>query len=700
RVAIPRLKRSEDGRDAYKARQRVSRACAHCQSQKTKCTGDRPRCKRCETTDHECVYIMLKKDRLKIATDVCQQMATLLMRMRAYATAEDNTEIGKALEAMKDIYSPVRNESIPEIHTSLESEARPPEASIVVSDPDGSRNVSDNINEASHRYIVCGSDRVASLNENLHANNSASATGYIGMSSEVRWLRSIAENRSQQAGNRRESFPHLERHEPLESRARLLSYWTDSAGVSRIDTNINPHELPPPGLAKKLLSCYLLKVQDSFPILPRTTFESQFRLYFEALHHGNPPRLAPLWQAKLNLVFAIGAQYLVLAHAGQYADKCDPLVFYARADALLPGGIEQTGSADVPRIQYLGLLSFYHLCTGQVSRAWNIIGTALRLACSLGLHLRNEDRSASQAKQEALSRVWWSLYSLEHLLSTVTGRPSMVEDMYCSVSVIGPVAGAYTPSGTEDMFWIGKPSTSPFPVNADLVSNSGRTQYAVTNLGFVESGSATAFAASVQLSIITQAILSSLYPAVDPARSGDEMQQVMTRFERRLDQWIESLPNRLNFEQLTDVLDTDRDRERVLLGFQLSSARILLGQQCFHAYIWRQTLPMHYEARFACKISSICLNAAKAIINFLPDEPCADFIYNQCPWWCFVHHLMQAVSIFLLGLSDLCISPEDGMSLQSYVNKTIGWLQVMDNAVAHRADQTVRHLLSLEVTGT
>jgi hypothetical protein len=178
------------------------------------------------------------------------------------------------------------------------------------------------------------------------------------------------------------------------------------------------------------------------------------------------------------------------------------------------------------------------------------------------------------------------------------------------------------------------------------------------------------------------------------------MQQEMTRLERRLDQWVASLPNRLNFEQPADALDTDLNRERVLLVFQVCSARILLGQQCFHAYVRRQSLPMRYESNFAYRMSSICLDAAKAIINSLPDEPRTDFVHNQCPWWCFVHHLMQAVSIFLLGLSCPCTSPQDGMPLIRYVNKAIGWLHVINDAVAQRAEQTVKYLLEPLVGGS
>ena len=302
------------------------------------------------------------------ATDLCQQMTKLLVRMRTYATPEDNFEIGTTLEAVNDFYSLAPEKINLETSISVELEESLSEASLVVHNIGASHYVPHDTFNTSHRYTACSSDRVASLDEDLHASDSARAIGYIGMSSEVRWLQSIAATRSQQVGNGVEPSAQSYESQSIETQASSLSYWTDGTDVRPTETDIDPHELPPIGLAKKLLSCYLLKVHDSFPILPRATFESQFRMYFTALQHGNPPRLTPKWQANLNLVFAIGAKYSLLADDGQHVDRCDHSVFQARANALSSDEIEQTESVNVPQIQYFLLLAFYHLCIGQVSR--------------------------------------------------------------------------------------------------------------------------------------------------------------------------------------------------------------------------------------------------------------------------------------------------------------------------------------------
>jgi hypothetical protein len=52
-----------------------------------------------------------------------------------------------------------------------------------------------------------------------------------------------------------------------------------------------------------------------------------------------------------------------------------------------------------------------------------MVGTAIRLAIALGMHLRNEDENTSPKKKETQIRMWWSLHSLESLLGALTGRP-------------------------------------------------------------------------------------------------------------------------------------------------------------------------------------------------------------------------------------------------------------------------------------
>lgn len=57
----------------------------------------------------------------------------------------------------------------------------------------------------------------------------------------------------------------------------------------------------------------------------------------------------------------------------------------------------------------------------------------MRLALALGLHLRNEDPKATDARKDTLIHTWWSLHSIECLVSTITGRPPVLASEDCTV---------------------------------------------------------------------------------------------------------------------------------------------------------------------------------------------------------------------------------------------------------------------------
>tara|TARA_R110002003_G_scaffold2375_2_gene24198 strand:+ start:3593 stop:4225 length:633 start_codon:yes stop_codon:yes gene_type:complete len=207
------------------------------------------------------------------------------------------------------------------------------------------------------------------LDENLHKDERARATGFVGKNSEVQWLRSVALAQAERSTKDGAGtlFHRRGLYAPGNDQVSTFSYWADGEHVD-VDYFVDPYELPPQDTADRLLQCYLLKVQDSFPIFPRRTFEDQFRKYFNALRNGRPLSLSAKWQAILNLVFAIGAKYSHLSKASWRADDRDHLIYQARARAFGLSEATVSNHSDLQQIQTLGLLSFYWLTTGQVSR--------------------------------------------------------------------------------------------------------------------------------------------------------------------------------------------------------------------------------------------------------------------------------------------------------------------------------------------
>ncbi|CAO2650903.1 Nn.00g092000.m01.CDS01 [Neocucurbitaria sp. VM-36] len=603
-------------------------------------------------------------------TEQCHGIAELLRSLSPGVSTQDQIKIAHALDAVDQELCEYRDTT----------------TSMADSDMHCSQESGD-LSSVSHHELL-DTESLDFLDEDLHKDDSTRATGFVGKASDVQWLRAVTlaqtERENEDMGG---TIPHRRgSYIPGGDQMTSFSYWADGKNVD-IDFFVDPYELPQMETAERLLQCYMLKVHGSFPILPRRIFEDQFRRYFTALHNGNAPRLSHKWQAILNMVFAIGAKFSHLTETSWRADERDHLIYQARARAFgLNEGIITTHS-DLPQIQSLGLLSFYWLSVGQVSRAWTVVGIALRFAYSLGLHVRNEDPSATAAKRETLVRTWWSLYSLERTLSIVTGRPSTIADSCCSVPLPIPLPEENFSENVEATSRTRKGSTttllSPKPLYSSFSSATIDTPQAPGGFVTATANSGSHFKATIQLSIITHDILRSLYSTGTMIRSPGEFQQVTTQLNQRLDEWIGSLPVQFNFQAANNESGDEFDRERVLLEFQLCSAKILLTRPCLSG--WRQPWKDAREASFAKRMANSCIDAAKTIVSFLPEGPRSNFVYNQGPWWCIVHHTMQAISVFLLGLSCPSSSSHNSQALVENVKKAIRWLQTIQDPVAERA---------------
>ena len=126
--------------------------------------------------------------------------------------------------------------------------------------------------------------------------------------------------------------------------------------------------MPRPDVAERLVVVYMTKVHPTFSILDPKIFGNQLRAYSEAVRSGNPSRLSLKWQVIPNLVFAIAAKHSSLVEEDWQGDENDHTIYQARARAFGLNREDTFNYPDLSRIQGLGLLAFYWLAVGQVSR--------------------------------------------------------------------------------------------------------------------------------------------------------------------------------------------------------------------------------------------------------------------------------------------------------------------------------------------
>ena len=318
-----------------------------------------------------------------------------------------------------------------------------------------------------------------------------------------------------------------------------------------------------------------------------------------------------------------------------------------------------------------------------VCRAWSIVGLALRFAYSLGLHVRNEDSSASEEQRQMLVRVWWSLYSLERTLGIMTGRPSTTVNTFCSVPLPAPISGDQGSVDNEAQDFTAEESAALcFSQEAAYRNGTIKSAQLSGGIGPKEPNPGSYFRAVATLSIIVQDISSSLYSVATMIRPSEELQLQVTDLDQRLNQWARLLPQQFNFQARDVQSDTRFLRERTILRFQLCSAKMLLTRPYLSG---RRQQCRENEASFSNRMGNNCIEAAKAMVDFFSEMSHARAIYHYGPWWCIVHYMMQAIAVFLLGLSNPAFTSHRKATLVHYIRRVILCLQLMQDPIALRA---------------
>ena len=139
-----------------------------------------------------------------------------------------------------------------------------------------------------------------------------------------------------------------------------------------------------------------------------------------------------------------------------------------------------------------------------------MIGVSIRLALALGLHLRNENAALDDAKKEPLVRTWWCLHAIECLASSLTGRPPVIGDADCTVSMPKSMPGS--PRHETNM----QKRASRIRTSYSSPQSSGRS-------GTSHSDSSTddniGLVTYIKLNLISQEVLLSLYSPRTAAES-------------------------------------------------------------------------------------------------------------------------------------------------------------------------------------
>jgi len=205
------------------------------------------------------------------------------------------------------------------------------------------------------------------------------------------------------------------------------------------------------------------------------------------------------------------------------------------------------------------------------------------------------------------------------------------------------------------------------------------------------------YVAYVRLDILMDKILSGLYSAQKSAKSWKAAQKEITSLSDELETWALHSLNRSSAAAIAATSEHNLSREQLLLHLLYHNAKICITRPCLCRLDLRIKKQSEESVRFNQKTAEACIGAALDITSMLQDPPNPAWYYENGPWWCAVHIIMQALTVLLLEMSlDGIHLTVEKSHITSCIDKLIRWLSSMksDDAVSKSAYNVVARVLN------
>ncbi|OAP64916.1 hypothetical protein AYL99_00888 [Fonsecaea erecta] len=210
------------------------------------------------------------------------------------------------------------------------------------------------------------------------------------------------------------------------------------------------------GVSKEVLFTLTRTYFEKVPFLSlfhRPTFDA---MVYNKIQQGPSSAL-------LAAVCTIAAHYMEDRPDPSHAATHTPHHFYKLACTITTELLDKCGDGKPPLalLQALILIAYYEMIVSARGRAWRSLGTCVRVAHEIELHLTDstlqgkslqEQKALTEAwsRKEEQRRAWWLLWELDVFASTVRRRPASIHDgehaVLLPVSERAWLEGHYQPS--------------------------------------------------------------------------------------------------------------------------------------------------------------------------------------------------------------------------------------------------------------
>ncbi|KAK3311792.1 fungal-specific transcription factor [Apodospora peruviana] len=454
-------------------------ACLRCRNRRQSCSKEKPICQRCRVGAFECIYeesrmIAVKEDYLRVLeAKVKKYESTLAERLKA-------SDRGTYERTMKGVRRTARPRATGTLITADGTSRRHHAAA-----EDSDEQIEDD-------HVLLGPFTQLSLDR--------PSTSFKGPGHSDYFLRNVRQLSGVPGDDGSLDFNP--------------NFYDPGALPSRRLAAMNHIRLPPIDIARRLFAAQYTYIGTIFAFTDPGAFDQELI----AAYRGQPDlsdKEACLAYAKVLLTLAFGQLYSV----NQWIDFKGPpgFEYFTHALQLLPDAHEE---GSILCVETLALVGYFMQNMNRRDAAFLYIGMALRMAISLGLHqeVKSTDTLSPEiddAVREHRRRVWWSIYSLDRILSVKSGNPITIQD--------------------ED---IGTALPSKLPGEADYCPAVVLRHY-------------------TELSRILGDITKSIYSKAQQPKSGRSLMASVQSIILSLSKWNQNLPDELRFE--ASKLSTNRE---------------------------------------------------------------------------------------------------------------------------------------------
>ncbi|KAL9085282.1 MAG: hypothetical protein Q9159_004791 [Coniocarpon cinnabarinum] len=617
-------------------RRRIAKACDACRRKKIKCDGQQPKCGHCQNYKTDCVFTHVEKKRsppksAKYIEGLENRLGRMenLLKMTGLLDEEDIREADlKALEAKlsQRTVSPNPSDKSPRSTSASNPTTKPTDTTLFgtnpMPSPESSQSPFDaksepkdgiipdpNQEKVNDKDVEHLSDMMCSL-----VTNNCGDSKYIGSSSGL----SILSPKGIQWVNEKtgdDSFQRMISYAAVNS--NHWTHWRPDV-FGDIFSKRGPTPLPPRHEVDSLIHDFFDSFNITFPLYHEPTFWWLLDRQYSA-----DPYEGSGWWASLNVALAIAYRIRVIKNLSLGDDDAKAWTHFRNCLAVHS---ELTlRNSDLLSVQAMIAMSMFMQGTPNPQPGFSLIGAAIRLMHTMGLHKKSSGFGLNRTESEQRKRVFWIGYLLDKEMSIRSGRPPMQDDNDWNVEL---------------------PDEEPEDGIGVVATDSGDK----VNL----------FRKMCEFALISSRVYQRLYSVRAQKQSDGELLNTIGELDQELEAWKDSFPLDFRPEHEPTSRDQALMLQVVTVHFGYYNCLNTIHRMSVHHGYWTDRLsnfaihgrnikPLNPRVYMS---AALVVQAARASINLIKFIPQGDY---ACVWLVLYYPVSALVTLF----ANILQNPQD-----------------------------------------